>query len=267
MNGTTDKVKGRVEEAAGVLTNDKKLKNRGKMDQAAGNVKDVDRKDDRQGGFGGQSRQALEKLRGFENVVYSPARSDCTRTIRFASDSFLQPPMGLHSLWLDRHNPARCGWCVRRAPGLSHCPASERYCFPSASADDKNAATVIVGNQANEETDADFGRKIMERKIRSGLWISSIAGLLIVAAAFSGCSMFSTSNDPVDCNIVKTQTAAGQTDTQIASNLNASKTRSRPAMVRSTTPTRPRSSPRRDTRRAIVRYDCDPLTSAGFPDG
>jgi uncharacterized protein YjbJ (UPF0337 family) len=41
MNGTTDKVKGRVEEAAGVLTNDKKLKNRGKMDQAAGNVKDA----------------------------------------------------------------------------------------------------------------------------------------------------------------------------------------------------------------------------------
>jgi uncharacterized protein YjbJ (UPF0337 family) len=41
MNGTTDKIKGRVEEAAGVLTNDKKLKNRGKVDQAAGNVKDA----------------------------------------------------------------------------------------------------------------------------------------------------------------------------------------------------------------------------------
>ncbi len=41
MSGTTDKVKGRVEEAAGVLTNDRKLKNRGKMDQAAGKVKDA----------------------------------------------------------------------------------------------------------------------------------------------------------------------------------------------------------------------------------
>ena len=41
MNGTTDKVKGRVEEAVGVLTNDKKLKNRGRVDQAAGSVKDV----------------------------------------------------------------------------------------------------------------------------------------------------------------------------------------------------------------------------------
>ncbi len=41
MHGTTDKVKGRVEEAAGVLTNNPKLKNRGKVDQAVGNVKDV----------------------------------------------------------------------------------------------------------------------------------------------------------------------------------------------------------------------------------
>jgi uncharacterized protein YjbJ (UPF0337 family) len=41
MNGATDKIKGRIEEAAGVLTNDKKLKNRGKVDQAAGNVKDA----------------------------------------------------------------------------------------------------------------------------------------------------------------------------------------------------------------------------------
>ncbi|MGD0118977.1 MAG: CsbD family protein [Candidatus Binatus sp.] len=41
MNGTKDKVKGRVEEAAGVLTNDQKLKNRGKVDQASGKVKDA----------------------------------------------------------------------------------------------------------------------------------------------------------------------------------------------------------------------------------
>jgi uncharacterized protein YjbJ (UPF0337 family) len=41
MNGTTDRVKGRIEEAVGVLTNDRKLKNRGKIDQAAGDVKDV----------------------------------------------------------------------------------------------------------------------------------------------------------------------------------------------------------------------------------
>ena len=62
----------------------------------------------------------------------------------------------------------------------------------------------------------------MQRKGRNGLWISTASALLIVAAGLSGCSMFSTSNDPVDCNIVKTQRAAGQSDVQIASNLNAS---------------------------------------------
>jgi hypothetical protein len=62
----------------------------------------------------------------------------------------------------------------------------------------------------------------MQRNGRNGLWISTASALLIVAAGLSGCSMFSTSNDPVDCNIVKTQKAAGQNDAQIASNLNAS---------------------------------------------
>ncbi len=62
----------------------------------------------------------------------------------------------------------------------------------------------------------------MQRKVRNGLWIPTASALLIVAAGLSGCSMFSTSNDPVDCNIVKTQRAAGQSDVQIASNLNAS---------------------------------------------
>jgi hypothetical protein len=61
----------------------------------------------------------------------------------------------------------------------------------------------------------------MQRNDRSKVWTSAVAGLLIVCAGLSGCSMFSTSNDPVDCNIVKTQVAAGQTDAQIASNLNA----------------------------------------------
>ena len=61
----------------------------------------------------------------------------------------------------------------------------------------------------------------MQRKARNKLWLSAASGLLIMAAGLSGCSMFSTSNDPVDCNIVKTQLAAGQTDAQIASNLNA----------------------------------------------
>ena len=41
MNAKADKIKGRVEEAAGVLTNNRRLKNRGKIDQAAGKAKEA----------------------------------------------------------------------------------------------------------------------------------------------------------------------------------------------------------------------------------
>jgi uncharacterized protein YjbJ (UPF0337 family) len=39
MSGTTDKVKGRVKEAVGVVTGNERLKDEGRMDQAAGKVK------------------------------------------------------------------------------------------------------------------------------------------------------------------------------------------------------------------------------------
>jgi len=51
--------------------------------------------------------------------------------------------------------------------------------------------------------------------------MTAASGLLIATAGLSGCSMFSPSNVPVDCDIVKQQVAAGQTDAQIATNLNA----------------------------------------------
>ena len=38
-SGKTDQVKGRVKEATGVLTGDKELEREGKLDRAAGNVK------------------------------------------------------------------------------------------------------------------------------------------------------------------------------------------------------------------------------------
>ena len=41
MNAKADKIKGRVEEAAGILTNNRWLKNRGKIDQAAGKAKET----------------------------------------------------------------------------------------------------------------------------------------------------------------------------------------------------------------------------------
>lgn len=40
-SGTTDKAKGRLKEAFGALTGDKKLKQRGKRDQAAGAMKEA----------------------------------------------------------------------------------------------------------------------------------------------------------------------------------------------------------------------------------
>ena len=40
-DGTTDDLKGRAKEAAGDLTDDKGLKNEGKVDRATGSVKDA----------------------------------------------------------------------------------------------------------------------------------------------------------------------------------------------------------------------------------
>lgn len=41
MSGTTDKIKGRVKEAIGVLTDDQRLKDEGKLDQTTGKLKEV----------------------------------------------------------------------------------------------------------------------------------------------------------------------------------------------------------------------------------
>ena len=39
-SGTGDKVKGRIEKAAGELTNDQDLKDRGRIDETSGKIKD-----------------------------------------------------------------------------------------------------------------------------------------------------------------------------------------------------------------------------------
>lgn len=41
MSASIDKAKGRVKEAVGALTGDRKLKRKGKIDQAAGDVKEA----------------------------------------------------------------------------------------------------------------------------------------------------------------------------------------------------------------------------------
>ena len=38
-SGTSDKIKGRVEEAVGVITDNQRLKDQGKLDQAAGKMR------------------------------------------------------------------------------------------------------------------------------------------------------------------------------------------------------------------------------------
>ncbi|MGA7869665.1 MAG: CsbD family protein [Candidatus Binatus sp.] len=40
MSGTSDKIKGRVKEAVGALTDDQRLKREGKLDQASGKIKE-----------------------------------------------------------------------------------------------------------------------------------------------------------------------------------------------------------------------------------
>ena len=44
MGGKTDLVKGRIEEAAGALTDNDKLRRKGKVDQAVGRVKQASEK-------------------------------------------------------------------------------------------------------------------------------------------------------------------------------------------------------------------------------
>jgi len=41
MSGTTDKIKGRAKEAVGAVTGNQRLKQEGRMDQAAGKMKKV----------------------------------------------------------------------------------------------------------------------------------------------------------------------------------------------------------------------------------
>ncbi len=58
-------------------------------------------------------------------------------------------------------------------------------------------------------------------RVPSKLILTAIFGMLILAGGTSGCSLFSASNAPVDCDAVKNQEQAGLTDAQIASNLGA----------------------------------------------
>jgi uncharacterized protein YfaP (DUF2135 family) len=49
--------------------------------------------------------------------------------------------------------------------------------------------------------------------------LSLFACAMALSAVCVGCSMFSSSDVPIDCDLVRTQRNAGQTDAQIAANL------------------------------------------------
>jgi hypothetical protein len=56
-------------------------------------------------------------------------------------------------------------------------------------------------------------------QVTSKLRLMTTFGLLILAGVISGCSMFSASNAPIDCDAVKNQEQAGFSDAKIASDL------------------------------------------------
>jgi len=59
------------------------------------------------------------------------------------------------------------------------------------------------------------------RTILNRTKIAAAFGVAILVSGLSGCSTFSTSNAPIDCDLVKQQLAAGKTDAQVASDLGA----------------------------------------------
>jgi hypothetical protein len=54
---------------------------------------------------------------------------------------------------------------------------------------------------------------------RYGTKLSLFACAMTLSAVSAGCSIFSTSDVPIDCDLVRTQRNAGQSDAQIAANL------------------------------------------------
>ena len=60
------------------------------------------------------------------------------------------------------------------------------------------------------------------RKVPGKPRVAAAVGMLMLVGGVSGCSTFSPSNAPVDCDAVLNQEQAGFTDAKIASDLGAS---------------------------------------------
>ncbi len=57
-------------------------------------------------------------------------------------------------------------------------------------------------------------------KLVMNLGVAATLGTIMLAGV-AGCSTFSASHAPVDCNVVRVQASAGKTDAQIATDLGA----------------------------------------------
>ena len=71
MGSTTDKIKGRVKEAVGVLTDNDRLKREGQTDQVVGEVKEPGRGEG-EGQSGAGRGEGQGRLRGTRPAVLSP---------------------------------------------------------------------------------------------------------------------------------------------------------------------------------------------------
>jgi hypothetical protein len=60
------------------------------------------------------------------------------------------------------------------------------------------------------------------REVLSKMGLAAILGTMMMAGELLGCSMFSASNAPIDCDAVKNQQQAGFSDAKIASDLGTS---------------------------------------------
>ena len=60
------------------------------------------------------------------------------------------------------------------------------------------------------------------REVLNKMKIAATFGTMIMAGGLLGCSMFSASNAPIDCDAVKNQQQAGFSDAKIASDLGTS---------------------------------------------
>jgi hypothetical protein len=60
------------------------------------------------------------------------------------------------------------------------------------------------------------------REVLSKMGIAATLGTMVMAGGMLGCSMFSASNAPIDCDAVKNQQQAGFSDAKIASDLGTS---------------------------------------------